>query len=53
MENLIHAVGVLMYVGQDPNELLFNRVGCPDIGLECGGWGKIVMEVSVVDHKRD
>ena len=52
-ENLVHAVGALMYAGQDPNELLFNRVGCPDIGLKCGGWGKIVMEINVIDRKRD
>jgi uncharacterized repeat protein (TIGR04076 family) len=51
-ENLIHAVEALMHAGQDPNELLFNRVGCSDIGLECGGWGKIVMEISVVDRKK-
>ena len=51
-ENLIHPVVALMYAGQDPNDIIFNRVGCPDIGLECGGWGKIVMEIKVIDRKR-
>jgi hypothetical protein len=23
----------------------FNRTGCVDVGLECGGWGKVVVEV--------
>ncbi len=53
MENLINPIVALMYAGQDPNEIVFNRVGCPDIGLECGGWGKIIMEISVVDRKRE
>ena len=29
----------------DPNDMLFNVVQCGDIGLECGGWGKILMKV--------
>lgn len=36
--------------GVDPNEMKFKRVGCPDVGLHCGGWGRIVMEVRVEDQ---
>jgi len=28
----------------------FKRAGCFDIGLKCGGWGKCVMEIKVVDR---
>ena len=52
-EKLIYAANMLMFADQDPNEMIFNRVGCSDIGLECGGWGKIVMEISVIDRKRE
>ncbi|MFX1418587.1 MAG: TIGR04076 family protein [Promethearchaeota archaeon] len=53
VEKLIYAASALMYTGQDPNEKLFPvRTGCPDVGLKCGGWGNIVMEIKVVDRKR-
>ncbi|MFX0036969.1 MAG: hypothetical protein ACFE9I_15165 [Candidatus Hermodarchaeota archaeon] len=51
-ENLIHTANALMFADQDPNELLFKRAGCPDVGLKCGGWGKIVMELKVIDRER-
>ncbi|MGQ9857712.1 MAG: hypothetical protein ACUVS3_03365 [Thermodesulfobacteriota bacterium] len=31
----------------DPNDLLFDVVHCQDVGLECGGWGQILMKVRV------
>ncbi|MBW1682453.1 MAG: hypothetical protein JRF59_13795 [Deltaproteobacteria bacterium] len=31
----------------DPNQMLFNRVHCHDVGLRCGGWGQILMKVYV------
>jgi hypothetical protein len=30
----------------------FKRAACFDVGLECGGWGRIVMEISVEDRKK-
>jgi uncharacterized repeat protein (TIGR04076 family) len=45
------AVNELVYAGVDPNEMRFNRTGCADVGVECGGWGRIVMEVRVEDRK--
>ncbi len=52
VEKLIYAADALMFTGQDPNEMLLNRVGCSDVGLKCGGWGNIVMEIKVIDRER-
>lgn len=51
-KNLVIAADALMYADQDPNEMLLKRVGCPDVGLKCGGWGNIVMEIKVIDRER-
>jgi uncharacterized repeat protein (TIGR04076 family) len=45
------AVAELFYAGVDPNQMRFKRFGCPDVGLKCGGWGHIVMEISMTDRK--
>ncbi len=50
LESLITSALELMYAGVNPDEMRFKRVGCTDIGLECGGWGRIVMELSVIDR---
>lgn len=34
--------------GRDPNEVIFNRTGCFDVGPACGGWGHVVLEVRAV-----
>ncbi|MBI5251017.1 MAG: TIGR04076 family protein [Desulfomonile tiedjei] len=47
---LVFSVNELLYAGKNPNEILFKRCGCSDVGLQCGGWGRVVMEVSVVDR---
>ncbi len=39
----------LLMAGVDPNQMKFNRVACPDVGIRCGGWGKVVFEVKVQD----
>ncbi|MFX1340919.1 MAG: TIGR04076 family protein [Promethearchaeota archaeon] len=53
VEPLIFAANELYYAGADPNEMRFNRVDCmADVGLNCGGWGKVVMEIKVVDRKK-
>ena len=48
----IFASNELFYAGVDPNEMRFNRLGCFDVGVRCGGWGNIVMEIRVEDRKR-
>jgi len=50
LDTIIHSAIELIYAGVEPNEMRFKRVGCFDIGLECGGWGKIVMELKVIDR---
>ncbi|MFX0058694.1 MAG: hypothetical protein ACFE85_16855 [Candidatus Hodarchaeota archaeon] len=49
MERLIFAAQELFYAGIDPNEMRIKRVGCFDIGLKCGGWGRIILELKVTD----
>ena len=46
------AVAELLYAGINPNEIRFKRFGCPDVGIKCGGWGHIVMELSVEDRDK-
>ena len=48
LTTLLHAAQELIYAGVDPNEMRFKSAGCRDIGLNCGGWGKIVMTLSAV-----
>ena len=50
---LIFASNELFYAGVDPNEMRFKRAGCFDVGVRCGGWGNIVMEIRVEDRKRE
>jgi hypothetical protein len=51
MAGLIFTANELLYAGVDPNEMRFKRAGCIDVGIQCGGWGKIVMEIRVEDRK--
>ena len=41
----------LFYAGVDPNDMRLNKVGCFDVGVRCGGWGHIAMEVTVRDRE--
>ena len=49
----INAVHELHYAGLDPNCLRFNRTGCADVGVRCGGWVHIVMEVRVEERSKE
>jgi uncharacterized repeat protein (TIGR04076 family) len=46
----VFAVNEMLHAGVDPNEMRFRRAACFDVGLECGGWGRIVMELKVEDR---
>ncbi|MES9946434.1 MAG: hypothetical protein ABW080_15895 [Candidatus Thiodiazotropha sp.] len=48
----VFAAGELMLAGADPNQMRFKHAACFDVGLECGGWGRIVMEIRVVDRQK-
>ena len=47
---VIFASNELLYAGVDLNEIRFKRTGCFDVGVECGGWGHIVMELKVEER---
>jgi uncharacterized repeat protein (TIGR04076 family) len=49
---LIAASNELFYAGVDPNEMRFKRAGCVDVGVQCGGWGRIILELRVEDRKK-
>jgi uncharacterized repeat protein (TIGR04076 family) len=49
---LIFASNELFYAGINPNEMRFRRAGCFDVGVQCGGWGHIVLELSVEDRNK-
>ena len=49
---LIFTSNELFYAGIDPNQMRFRRAGCLDVGVQCGGWGHIVLELSVEDREK-
>lgn len=48
---IVQSAQELAFAGKDPASLVFTRYGCFDVGLKCGGWGRVICAVSVVDHK--
>ncbi len=49
--SMIFASNELFYAVVDPNDMRFKRAACFDVGVQCGGWGRIVLELSVQDRK--
>jgi uncharacterized repeat protein (TIGR04076 family) len=49
---MVYAANEMLYAGVDPNEMRFKRAGCFDVGLECGGWGKVVLELRVEERQK-
>jgi uncharacterized repeat protein (TIGR04076 family) len=47
---MVFAANEMLYAGVDPNQIRFKRAGCFDVGLQCGGWGRIVLELKVEDR---
>jgi uncharacterized repeat protein (TIGR04076 family) len=48
---LIFTAIELFYAGADP-KMRFNRTGCFDVGVQCAGWGRIVLEVRLEDRQK-
>ena len=46
---MVFTANEMLFAGIDPNTIRFKRAGCFDVGLECGGWGRIVLELRVED----
>ena len=49
---LIFTSNELLYAGVDPNAMRFKRAGCFDVGVQCGGWGHIVLELRVEERQK-
>jgi uncharacterized repeat protein (TIGR04076 family) len=49
---MIFAANEMIYAGVDPNTIRFKRASCFDVGLQCGGWGRIVLELRVEDRSQ-
>ena len=50
--SMIFASNELFSAAVDPNEMRFRRAACFDVGVQCGGWGRIVLELRVKDRKK-
>jgi len=50
MAQAIYGIHELIYAGVEPNALCFKRGACFDVGVRCGGWGRIVVEARVMDR---
>jgi uncharacterized repeat protein (TIGR04076 family) len=48
----IFAATEFLYAGVDPNQMRFKRAACFDVGIACGGWGRVVLEIRVEDRKK-
>jgi uncharacterized repeat protein (TIGR04076 family) len=44
---MIFAANEMLYAGIDPEVIRFKRASCFDVGIECGGWGRIVLELKI------
>jgi uncharacterized repeat protein (TIGR04076 family) len=49
---MVYASNEMTYAGVDPNEMCFKRASCFDVRIDCGGWGRVVLELRVEDHDR-
>lgn len=47
---MIFSSNELFYAGVNPNEMRFKRAGCFDVGVQCGGWGRIILEISMTEN---
>ncbi len=52
LASLIFASNELIYAGVNPNDTRFKRTGCFDVGVRCGGWGHIVLELRYEKRKQ-
>lgn len=48
---MIFTANEMLFAGVDPNVIRFKRASCFDVGIECGGWGRIVLELKVEERE--
>lgn len=51
LAGMIYGLHELFYSGIDNPQAAFSRAGCFDVGVKCGGWGHIVMEIRMEDRE--
>jgi len=51
MARLVWVIQERIYEGLDPVPS-FNFSHCEDVGIDCGGWGRVVIEAKVIDRQR-
>ena len=49
----IQAIWERLVAGLDPNGLLINTISCPDVGLNYGGYGRVLARIHVVVPEQD
>jgi uncharacterized repeat protein (TIGR04076 family) len=49
---MVFTANEMIYAGVDPNQMRFRRSSCFDVGLQCGGWGRVVLELNVEDRPK-
>lgn len=49
MSRLMWVIQERIYEGLDPRPY-FYRAHCEDVGIECGGWGKVLIEAKIVNR---
>jgi len=49
---MIFTANEMFFAGIDPNEIRFKRASCFDVGIECGGWGRIVLELKIEEKQQ-
>lgn len=47
LTGVVYSIHERIAAGLDPNGLLLSTISCPDVGLECGGWGRVLVKVHV------
>jgi uncharacterized repeat protein (TIGR04076 family) len=52
LPKFIFAINELIYAGADPDKIRFKRTGCFDVGVACGGWGHITMEIKLEERQK-
>ncbi len=51
MMQAVFGIQELWYAGVEDAKLTFPRGACFDVGVRCGGWGRVVMEAKVMDRE--
>lgn len=49
MSRLMWLIQERIYEGLDPRPY-FYRGHCEDVGIECGGWGRVLIEAKIIDR---